>query len=286
MKPYRINNILVPVDFSPISMNALRHAEILAKRSGGRIKVLHVVQPYYYTFGDGGMAVAATRLEKRMYSEGVKKLSRTARYSTIRAKVPVETLVLSGDIATMITMTATKIKADLIVMGTHGAKGFVDQLLGSTTYRVAALSAIPVLSVPKQAHGAAYKRIVYPIREESHAAAKFPHALTLAKLWGATIDVLGFLRLGQRQRLNRMRSLCAVIKRDFVRQGVKAKTVFTSKEAFADETLRQASPHSLVVIYGDSDLRLVDLFHRSFTKGILHSSASPVLMVPVHRRKR
>jgi nucleotide-binding universal stress UspA family protein len=45
----RINRILVPVDFSPDSQNALRYAADLAAVFGAEIVTLHVVEPVYVT---------------------------------------------------------------------------------------------------------------------------------------------------------------------------------------------------------------------------------------------
>lgn len=211
-------------------------------------------------------------------------LRKIARFSSVRSKVPVDSLVEFGDVGKTIVEIGTKINADLIIMGTHGASGFVEELLGSTTYHVSTLATIPVMSVHRGAGRLGYGHVVYPVREETRAMEKFPYALAYAQMGNARVDVVGFLRLGQAQRMKKMRALCASIKREFKRFGIVARTVYTSNEHFADGTIRYVYPNSLVVIFQDADFRLVDMFRKSFTKRILHKTLSPVLTVPTPKR--
>lgn len=62
--------------------------------------------------------------------------------------IDIETIVVEGDFSESILNTATKIKADIIVIGSHSKKWLETILLGSTTSQVLNHSNIPLLIVP------------------------------------------------------------------------------------------------------------------------------------------
>lgn len=286
MKTFQLNKILVPIDFSALSLNALHHAVKLAQRTKAKITLLYVVQPYVDLFNEGGVMLAASKLENEVLTESERRLTNLAETTKKRTKVHIDTKVILGVIDTTITKTASKIKADLIIMGTHGTNGFFDDILGSNTYQVAALSKIPVLSVHKQIKRTGYTHLVYPVREETHYMEKLPYALAFAWLFKARVDIVGFVRAGQKKQGESMRQRCQELKEKFEHFRIPAKTVFTSNEYFAAETISYAYPNSLVIIIQDRDFGLVDLFRKSFTKGVLHKALAPVLTVPSRIKQR
>ncbi|GEM_PF-388809 len=280
MKIFKLKKILVPIDFSELSLNALHHAIKLAQRTQARIMLLHVVQPYVDLYGDSGVMMAASNLENEVLKQSARRLEHIAETTRKRSRVRIDTKLILGTIDTTITRTASTIKADLIIMGTHGANGFLDTILGSTTYQVVALSKVPVLSVHKQITRTGYTHIVYPVREGTRFMDKYPYAVAFAKLFNARIDIVGLVRAGQKEQAESMRMRCATLKKTFIDSRIKARTVFTSNEYFADETISYAYPNSLVMILQDRDFGLVDVFRKSFTKGILHKALAPILTIP------
>ena len=138
-RPFR--NILCPVDFSDQSRDALRTASELAGGPPARITVLYVHAPTIagmeaIVFPDASLA--NLRTEVRDFAAKVMSPSRapTTRY-----------VVLMGNPSREILRTATRLRCDLIVMGSRGLGGFKKLLLGSTTDRVVHHAAVPVLAV-------------------------------------------------------------------------------------------------------------------------------------------
>ena len=285
MKSYTIKKILVPIDFSPLSLNAAKHAVTIAKATRAKIILLHVIQPIVELYGDSSMVLAASKLEDEVMNKNTKRIESLAATLHKQSKIPVHKQVVVGTIDTMIVHTAEKDKADLIVMGTHGANGFLDTVLGSTTYSVVALSKIPVLSVHKPPSRAGYSHLVYPVREETQYMDKFPYALMFARMFKARIDIVGLLRAGQDKFTELMHARCSTLQDKFARYKVQARMVFTKNEYFADETISHAYPNSLVVIMQDQDFSLSDLFRKSFTKGIVQKALAPVLTIPLLKQK-
>ena len=139
--------IVVPFDFSEDSRTALAVARDLAASYGGRIDLVHVVQPAVDLQAEAllrGYVIEFDReklyrrAEQRL-SQAVEKLGPTA--------VPVERHLLDGHVASELTQHAETSGADLIVLASHGLSGLQHFLLGSVAEKVIRSAACPVLTL-------------------------------------------------------------------------------------------------------------------------------------------
>jgi nucleotide-binding universal stress UspA family protein len=133
--------ILCPIDFDDNSLAALHAAVDLARHSDGTIFVLHVVP----------MIVQPTAMP--VYVDIYKSQEETAwaRLKDIARKdlagVKYELLVQMGEPSGTIIRTEKKVNPDLVVMATHGRRGFSRFFLGSVAEVVLRESSCPVLTV-------------------------------------------------------------------------------------------------------------------------------------------
>lgn len=141
-------HLLVPIDGSKLSDKAVIRAAALAKATGARVTLMHVVPEYpmqIYAEGVSVTMVSRRDFAKAMKDEATKLLERAA------AKVKdaeVDTLQVTGNAPwEAILAGAKKSKADTIVMASHGRRGIASLLLGSETTKVLTHSKIPVLVV-------------------------------------------------------------------------------------------------------------------------------------------
>ncbi len=156
-----MKKILVPCDFSDSATQAFRFAIDLASQSHGEVLLLHVVeQPVMYD---------TLMMPSLSFEEGYRKdLKESAEKGFIKMKnkwakdgPKVTGHIEYGTTAFSINHFATEKKADLIVMGTHGATGLKEIMIGSNTEKIVRTSAIPVLALkgfPKKP----IKNIVFP----------------------------------------------------------------------------------------------------------------------------
>jgi nucleotide-binding universal stress UspA family protein len=143
-----MKTILVPVDLSRASARVCTVASALAKSLRGRLVLLHVVPPQTVALRAPGFATAEVRgmlaaLEKRSAVE-LLELGRGLK----KSRRPVRTVQVTGDPVPTILRQAAEMKADLIVMGSHGQSAAYDLLVGSNTHRVLRRTKWPVLVVP------------------------------------------------------------------------------------------------------------------------------------------
>jgi nucleotide-binding universal stress UspA family protein len=141
--------LLVAIDGTDTSSRACAEAIRLAADQKARLRVLHVIS-YAYVNAIVGVAPSG-ELMRRMRSDG-EELLRAAEKPARDAGLEVEPRLLehhSTQIGEGILEDAQSWQADLIVMGTHGRRGFARAVLGSDAEFVARHALVPVLLVRK-----------------------------------------------------------------------------------------------------------------------------------------
>lgn len=137
------DDVLVPVDGSDAAVRAAVQAIELARSVGATVHAVFVVDesPENVLLSRASMATLLEELHER-------GTALTREVTELADDVPVETAVVqSVDVPDAILHYAADHGVELVVMGTRGRHG-IEHLLGSTTERVLARSAIPVLVVP------------------------------------------------------------------------------------------------------------------------------------------
>ena len=147
--PFRIKDILVPIDFSDCSKKALQYAIPLAQEHKATLTLLHVVPPIY-TMGEFG-GIEYPQLQAEMQENGHKALAKLNE-EEVRGVVPTEALVRLGAPANEIVETARSLQSDLIVVSTHGRTGIKHLLLGSVAEHVVRRAPCPVMIVREREH--------------------------------------------------------------------------------------------------------------------------------------
>ena len=144
--------ILIAMDGSDTSYLALDHAVQLAQHQRARLRIVHVIEllPYHLSILDVP-AFDPTPLREALREEGRRLLS-VAEAKVRSVEVDSEIAMLEADdaslhVATTIVEDAQGWDADLIVLGTHGRRGFDRILLGSVAETLVRMAPTPVLLV-------------------------------------------------------------------------------------------------------------------------------------------
>ena len=141
-------HILIPTDGSPVSNKAVRAGIALAKAHGARVTGYHAVEPVpVHLYGEGYVADRAmiAEFERRRRASAKKYIAALAR-EALKAGVAFEPVVqIESRPYQGIVETANKRKCDLILMSSHGHRGFDRLMLGSVADKVIQRSKVPVL---------------------------------------------------------------------------------------------------------------------------------------------
>ena len=141
-----VKRILVAVDFSPVSANALRHAASLARQLDASLDVFNALQLTDIEFlvnasAEHEQEVIQSSLEKRKA-----ELSKFVGQNAAGLK-DVKESVLPGSPIELVNEVAKKNHADLIVIGTHGRTGLKHLLVGSVAESVLRQADVPVVCI-------------------------------------------------------------------------------------------------------------------------------------------
>ena len=139
--PFKLKEILVPVDFSECSQKALQYAIPFAKQFGAQLTLLHVVQPY-----PAVPEMAPVDIES--IQDAKQKLVETK--AAIDKGISARAQVRVGNPPAEIVDAATQGGSDLIILSTHAHTGLARVFLGSTAEKVVRQAPCPVLVVREQ----------------------------------------------------------------------------------------------------------------------------------------
>jgi nucleotide-binding universal stress UspA family protein len=195
-----MKNILVPTDFSAEAHHAFEVALQLAKQTGGRVTLLHVLETPEAATANFSSYGGPTNGNELPNSQGIDsiftiKLMEVTKgrlhalrneAATLAADVPVEDTVEVARIGEGILQAIERHSIDLVVIGAQGHGAMEHFFVGSNTERLIRLANVPVLTVKHQQSSFEVRNIVFPsdfTDKTSHAAeglrqvaAAFPNA--------------------------------------------------------------------------------------------------------------
>jgi nucleotide-binding universal stress UspA family protein len=204
MKTLNVQNIIVPIDFSKMSVQAIQIAKRLARRFGASIHLAHVRQfnyaadfvapappivPFsFMPYDQNGGQTALKELKKVAGECGVS----SATCDVLSGAPPFDE----------ICRLAQTIPADLVVMPTHGRTGLKHVFLGSTAERIVQHSSCPVLVTRESAlqanNGSRFriKTILVPVDFSNCSREGLEYAIGFASEFGAKIILVHATYLG------------------------------------------------------------------------------------------
>ena len=273
--------ILVPVDFSALTDNGIAHAIAMARIFNKPIHLLHVMRRRLmesdHTFN----------LEKE---EVVARLENMAEDTFSNSGIETTALVKSGSIFELIGKVAQELPATMVVMPTHGIRGF-QRIIGSNAFRVIAAGGdIPFLVVQERpAPELGIRKVVLPFSFEAESRQKLSWAVELNKLFNCEFLILSENEsdeyIAQKVQLNI----------DYARRMLdKNKCRYTLQTAhnganFYHEIVRFATVNNadLIMLMAEEEISLAEYFTGSDEQEILaNSSQIPVFCINTFQSSR
>jgi nucleotide-binding universal stress UspA family protein len=282
---------LVAIDLSEASRTPLGYAAELARRLGASLTALYVSQRYasYEPF-PAFVPEPALDPARRQELEG-----EVRRFVEATAGLPpVEVLLRDGDPAEEILAVAGESGFDLLVIGTHGRRGFERWALGSVTDRVARRATQPLLAVPSHASAPAELRLLCALDLSDACCEVLEYAAALGQRLPARLLVLhvaegshwydpwaasGVDPVAVREAVaeDAQQRLSKLVARH-VPEGVETET----RVAFgrAQREIERIAEQADLVVLGISSTSGIDrLFFGSTAQHVLRAGVRPVLLV-------
>lgn len=195
----QLKSILCPVDFSEFSVAAYQYAISLAGHYQARLVCLHIVELWKYPFADYAAHQGDFAEFSRAINEGGDQQLRDFVKKHSANGLQPELVVRQGNSSNCILSFAQSDNIEVIVMGTHGRRGFDRLVMGSTTDRVLRRAPCPVLVVSDPSHNVMttgpdgrhrLTRILYCTDFSENSDKAMVYAISVAAEYGAELMVL------------------------------------------------------------------------------------------------
>jgi nucleotide-binding universal stress UspA family protein len=285
MKKFEIRKIATPIDFSETSMLAIEHAGHMASLFKAEIVLVHVQEKNWQHFNI--IEPEATFEVSPDFAERVQgKLEELAQSIANDYGVKASAVVSNGNVHNEIIAIVEETKADIIVMGTHGASGFEEIFIGSNAYRVVTRSSVPVLTVQTHAKNVGFKEILLPIDDSDHSRQKVRNALVIARQYDARVHITGLYDSDTMDE-GKLKVKLEQVKRFLEEGGVRCVTEIVKGSNQATLTLKHAKMINadLIVIMTDQEENFTGRFIGPYAQQVVNHSWTPVLSIkPVEGR--
>lgn len=185
-----MNKILIPCDFSEQAVNAFRLAIDIAHISGAELHVLHVIElPIMHDDVLTPMPTFDETLLKELTERAEEKFSELKKQFA-KEHLFMKTKIEFGPIVPLILDYLTDNQITLIVMGTKGASGLQEVLVGSNAEKVVRNALCPVISVKRYGTLDEMRHIVFPNSMEEGQEDLIMHVKALQYVLKATLHMV------------------------------------------------------------------------------------------------
>jgi nucleotide-binding universal stress UspA family protein len=275
----KITRILVPIDFSETSDNAISKAIEFVKALKAELLLIHVVEHHSYQFLLVPELQTVPESPIREIEKAVEKKMDSLQ-SDIREEhgiIP-EVYITTGNMHAEIIEFSKKKKIDLIIMGTHGRSGY-RELLGSNAQRIVTLSTIPVLTIQMKANSPGFKNILLPIDNSLHSREKVNIAILIAEAFHANALILGLPNSDDVKDIEIFKVKTNSVREILDEHKVPNKVTITKGEGVAKTAMDYAEKNScdLIIINTGHESKLTGIFLGAFAQQIVNHSKIPVL---------
>jgi len=276
-----MKNVIVGIDFSEGSLNAMQNAIAIASKFDAKLTLLFVLSPDTKTLIGGdevSKSNAISFVEKKL-----KKLVLDCK--RMLPKNVVESKIRIGKVSREMNAEAKEQGDALVVVGTHGCSEFKEFFMGSSAFRIISASKSPVLSVRSEVDiQRDLTDILVVIDDTMETLQKLKFAVSMAKAFHAKVHIMGLYP----SKFKDIRAtIDAYVKRAeiyLIKHNVRLESVFIRKTKKVDTVLEYAAKKNvnLIIVMKEVELAGDSVFIMApFSERIVNRSPIPILTVNV-----
>lgn len=273
-----MKNIVVGIDFSKNSLNALKHAVAIGLKTKGTLHLVWVKTP-----------AVSNEIAKKSASSYTKRAEEYLQHlkTECKAEAPectVNCIILEGKPAYELTKFAANLQNSILVMGTHGASGFEEAFIGSNAFKTIALTEVPVLIIRENIEiNRDLTQILVPIDSSFETLQKMKHAIKFAKAFSAKMLLLG-INTSENPELRHIINVqlghaSAMCDKANVRYDVHTIAVKTSTTKAVVDYAKSVDVNLFVIMREEED-DMTNFWMGSATRQMINTSPVPMLVIP------
>lgn len=272
--------IIVGIDFSDCSINALEHAITIARKAKSGIAMVWV---NHLDYSKEIFSVEPQNIEKEVKSR-FDTLIKKYQYHIADGKIDYH--IRKGKVYKEIRNVADEIDAFLVIVGTHGSSGFEEFWIGSNANRMVSCCNQPVITIRGGTDVSGdLKRIVMPLDSTSITRQKMPMTALLAKYFNSEVHILGLLTSSSDDIRFNVRKFVLQAEEYLAENNIKFKSKIVDTHNITEETLRYAEEinANLVVIMTEQETTTANLILGPYASQMVNHSPIPVLSIRASR---
>lgn len=271
-----MKTILVPIDFSADSINALEHAIRFANIISANIRMVHAEQdknfetPFYFKDLEEFSGKTVCDFMDLILHRYENKLKRKLDYR-----------ILKGNISKEIIKSAENHEASYIFMGTHGTSGGDSTWMGSNAFKVVMGSTCPVFTIRNGFIRKKLSKIILPIDASKHTRRKLTVTADIALAFNSEIIVLGVTETTMGDILKKVDSWVSQSIDYLNQRKIKNSSVMLKGSNITDMTIDYAKSidADLISIMTEQGEHPVSLLLGPYAQHMVNNSPIPVLTV-------
>ena len=279
MKNYKIENILLPIDFSKSSLNAIESAIGICKRQKAQLTLIHVIDKNaIITSRKSGIS---PNEQINIQTEAIgKKLKKLAAEISKQSKIETQILVETGIPVEVICHIAGKGKHSIIVMGNLGTSA-KNHKVGSTAANVVMHAPCPVLVVSADWDRHHFKKIVYPIRTNQKVFEKFNYIQPIIEKNNSELIIAGIADADKHDHINETVFSIDLLRNMCQEDNIPYSTMMIPGKDLASKIIDTAQyvNADLIVISTHLDYDSNENLVEHFAQSIVNNSKCPVLSI-------
>lgn len=285
-----MKKILVPTDFSEPSYYGLVASAELAKKTGAAVHIFNAceVSNYYYSTDPMVITPPASIMIEGINEQMIKtantKLNNLKKRPSLKGVKVTTFCEITSNVHNSITAYADKVKAELIIMGSHGAGNLREIILGSTAERVVRFALKPVIVIPVKPAKGLFKKIIFASDFAPEAYGIFPFVREIAKINSSEIHLLKVNTMDQFSRTIDDRKKIQDFSRKFGGGFVTSLySDYMKEEGILNYAHEVKADLIAIGTHGKKGLRR--FFSEDVSEGIVRLSHIPILIVNLKRGK-
>ena len=271
--------IVVGVDFSDCSVNALEHAVIIACHANAG---LTMVWANHLDYSKEIFSVEPDNIRAEVQKRFEKLIEKYR--PQLAPDTDIDFRLEKGKVYKVICNVAKEVNAFLIVIGTHGSSGFEEFWIGSNANRIVAASRLPIITIRAGVDSnKELKTIVMPLDSTKITRQKLPITALLAKYFDAEIHVLGVYTSPQDDVRYRIKNY-VVQAEDYLKENeIRYRIVYLDASNITDEVLDYAKKENanLISIMTEQETTTANLWLGPYAAQMVNHSPIPVLSVHI-----
>jgi nucleotide-binding universal stress UspA family protein len=271
-----MKKILVAIDFSDCSINALEHAITIANKADAGIELMYVIKP---------------DSSREMHTEGAKTLSSMAKdkfdgliekYQPLLGDNKLTYLVKEGKVYNEIVKEADHKEIFLVVAGTHGASGFEEFWIGSNANRIVSALRKPVITIRGGVSiNRNLEKIVLPLDSTPETRQKVPFTAYMAKIFDAEVHILKVNSSEVAAIITRINSYSDQVKKHLDEENVRYVIKSIEADNVTDSTINYALNinANMISIMTEQEISAKNLLLGPYAQQMVNHSPIPVLSI-------